>query len=110
MSAVIIEKILQDIEKQCGLFFPDTKLVVLERLPFYIKIRIEFKKNLFIEVRYNANGRRWSYVLVKNGVRLAGFDNLDGWHIHPKENPLAHKKITAPTLEQVFIYFSQLVK
>ncbi|TSC76788.1 MAG: hypothetical protein G01um101429_1117 [Parcubacteria group bacterium Gr01-1014_29] len=110
MSAVDIEKILQDIEKQRERFFPEAPLVVLERFPFYIKIRIEFKKGLFIEIRYNANGKRWSYVLVKDNKRVAGFDNLDGWHIHPKENPSAHKKITAPTLGYVFEYFSALLE
>lgn len=110
MSVTEIEKLLGNIKKQRGRFFPEAVFVVLERLPFYIKIRITFEENLFIEIRHNTAGGRRSYVLIRNGVRLVGFDNLDGWHMHPEENPSAHKKIIAPTLVQVFAHFSHLVK
>jgi hypothetical protein len=109
VSVTETEKLLQNIKKQHELFFPDTEFVVLERFPFYVKIRIIFEWNLFMEIRYNTKGKRWSYVLIRDGKRVAGFDNLSGWHMHPKENPLMHRKIASPTLEQVFRYFSHLV-
>ena len=110
MSPHNIDKLLQEVEKQQKRFFPKTPLFILERLPFYVKARITLEKDLFIEIRYNSKGKRWSYVLVKNNRRIAGFDNLDEWHMHPGERESMHKKISEPTLTQVFEYFSHLTK
>jgi hypothetical protein len=105
-----IENFLTLVEKQQKRSLPRARFLVLEELPRYVKVRIIINDELFIEVRYNAGNNRKSYVLVRNGKRLAGFDNLGGWHIHPKESPAKHRRVSEPPLEKVFTYFSHMVK
>ena len=88
-------------------FFPGARLAIMERLPFYLKVRIGISKNQFIEIRANSRNRRQSFVLVDDGKRIAGFDNLNGWHAHPFENPSAHHKISPPSLLKIFRYFRE---
>lgn len=104
-----VDQFLLNVEKQRERFFPEAPLVVLEHFPFYGKVRINLDRDLFIEIRYNRNNQRSSYVLVENGKRVAGFDNLGGWHMHPKENPHAHRKVSVPTLDYIFVYFADMV-
>lgn len=110
MSTARIEKLLRDIEKQRKRFFPEAPLLVLEYLPFYVKVRIKLKQELCIEVRNNAKNERYSYVLVKDRKRIAGFDNLGGWHWHPVENPNLHRMVPKPSLLEVFECFSDIVR
>lgn len=104
-----VRQFLKSIEGQRHRFFPEARFIVVEELPFYIKARVIIADNLFIEVRYNAKNNRRSYVLVKNKKRVAGFDNLMQWHMHQKRKPLEHKKITEPSVEWVFKYFSGII-
>lgn len=91
-------------------FWKEAQFIILEELPFYLKVRIVIKENIFIEVRNNVRNTKTSYSLIKNGNRIAGFDNLDGWHLHPIEDPKLHKKIKEPSLTAVFQYFKNAVQ
>ena len=101
------EEALEDIKREAKRIFPDARLVVLEELPFYLKVRILLNDDVFIEIRINERNKRKSYALVKHEKRITGFDNLGGWHMHPCRNSSAHRKIAAPFLREVFNYFEQ---
>jgi len=98
---------LIELQKQHRRFFPEAPVVYLEELPFYIKARIVLDEDYFIEVRFNARNGKKSYAVVRGGKRIAGFDNLDGWHIHPFGKPETHARVSEPSLADVFHYFLQ---
>lgn len=67
---VTIEQLLKNVEIETLRFFPEAHVVILDQLPFYLKIRIILSEKLFIEIRSNTRNRRQSYALVKNGERI----------------------------------------
>ena len=101
------DTLLEDIHVEVVRVFPDAHFIILENLPFYRKVRFLLKKKLFIEIRINTRNERMSYALVDNGKRIAGFDNLGSWHIHPFENPKLHRRTKAPSPRKVFAYFKE---
>jgi len=56
-----------------------------------VKIRVLLVADAFIDVYYNPETGRCSFVLVRKGRRIYGADNaFIGWHVHPLENPEQH--------------------
>lgn len=104
-----LEKFLGEIKIEIERIFPDASLVILEELPFYLKVRIKIDEAIFVEIRINERNGRQSYVLVKNGKRRAGFDNLGGWHLHPWGDPERHKRARPPSLRTVLRYFAEVL-
>lgn len=102
-----IEEFLAETRKQQQRFFPEAPLVYLDELPFYVKARVVLHENYFVELRFNARNGRKSYALVRGGRRIAGFDSLVGWHIHPFGKPETHTRISEPSLADAFRYFSR---
>lgn len=96
---------LAELQRQQKRFFSEARIVYLEESPFYIKARVILDEGFFIEVRFNSYNKKKSYALVRDGERIAGFDNLDGWHIHPFGGSTSHKRIPEPSLADVFQYF-----
>ena len=105
-----LQEFTDEIRKEAARIFPDARFIVLEDFPFYHKVRIVLDDNLVAEVRINSMNERISYALVRDAKRIAGFDNLGTWHIHPFEHPDAHRKIPAPTPQKVFKYFAKAIK
>ncbi len=103
------KEFLTEMREQQQRFFPEAPVVYLEELAFYIKARIVLNKVSFIEVRFNAHNNKRSYALVRHGKRIAGFDNLGGWHIHPFGKPDAHRRTKEHSLEDAFEYFSRVL-
>ncbi|MEK7542029.1 MAG: hypothetical protein AAB533_04225 [Patescibacteria group bacterium] len=99
------KEFLAEMQKQRQRFFPEAPVIYLEELSFYVKTRIILSEDSFVEVRFNAHNARKSYALVRDGKRVAGFDNLGGWHIHPFGKPHTHRRISEPPLAHVFEYF-----
>lgn len=97
---------LAELRRQQERFFSEAHIVYLEESPFYIKARIVLDERSFIELRFNPHNQKKSYALVRDGERIAGFDNLDSWHIHPFGRSKSHKRISEPSLADVFQYFS----
>ena len=97
---------LREIRSASARVWPNARFLSVEDLPFYHKLRIFLTQDLFVEIRANARNKRISYALVQNEKRIAGFDNLGAWHIHPFENPDAHRRVAAPSPKKVFAYFN----
>lgn len=102
-----LQALVSEIRNEARRIFPDAHFLSIEDLPFYNKTRIMLAENLFIEIRINSRNLRTSYALVRNQKRIAGFDNLGAWHLHPFENPDAHRKISPPSPRKVFTYFQK---
>lgn len=105
-----IQDVLGEIQRDTKRIFPDARLIILEELSFYLKVRIVLGENIFIEIRINIKGKRVSYVLVERNKRIAGFDNLGGWHVHPCRNPDRHKKISAANIHTALKYFKECIE
>ena len=105
-----LPELIREVNNEAKRTFPDARFIILEDLFFYHKTRIILENNQFIEVRINSMNERISYALVYSGKRIAGFDHLAKWHMHPIKNPETHRKISAPTPRYVFDYFAKAVK
>ena len=101
-----IEKFRREIELEKERIFPDARIIILEELPFYLKMRITLGREAFIEACMNSGSRRESLVLVRKNKRIAGFDNLGGWHIHPCGRAHTHRKIIKPSIRPIFEYLA----
>lgn len=102
-----IQEFLGAVRRAAERFFPGAQVIVLEELPFYLKARISLGEEEFIEIRINTRSKRISYALIQRGMRTAGFDNLGGWHYHPRENPGDHIRTAAPSLKKVLAYLKK---
>ena len=98
---------LQEVRHGSERFFPGARVIVLQELPFYLKARILITEEEFIEIRINTRSNRRSYAFIKKERRIAGFDNLGGWHYHPRANPEDHISISSPSFKKVFTYFKK---
>lgn len=57
-----------------------------------VKVKVIVTNASFINIFYNAETSKYSFALIKKGRRIFGADNTRGWHIHPFDNPDAHKE------------------
>ena len=101
-----IEKFRREIDREKERMFTNAQFFILEDLPFYLKIRIVLDGETFMEVRMNSRNGRESFVLVRRNKRIAGFDNLGGWHLHPCGNANTHRKINRPSVRFAFEYLA----
>ncbi|MCP4396633.1 MAG: hypothetical protein GY801_04920 [bacterium] len=79
----------------------------VEQLTF--KARIHHTP-LFLDVFYAANTGKISFALIQGNQRILGFDNLNGWHVHPYGTPGQHVPIPEPSLEYIIRECSNIVK
>ncbi len=63
-----------------------------------VKIKAVISNDVFINIFYNAETKKYSFALIKEGRRIFGIDNARNWHIHPFENPDNHLKTTNTSL------------
>lgn len=63
-----------------------------------VKIKALLGTNTFINIFYNAETLKYSFVLVRNNKRIFGIDNTKNWHTHPFENPESHLETTEMSL------------
>lgn len=90
-------------------FFPQSILKINYLRLNRVSARIEIKKEIFIDLYFNAENERIDFSLIKNGRRIMGWDNLGGWHHHPFENPDKHIKCKAPKLAVIFQKISAMI-
>ncbi len=58
-----------------------------------LNVRVYLVDNSFIEVFYNTMTDKTSLALIEADKRIYGKDNAKmGWHVHPLENPKAHRR------------------
>lgn len=105
-----IEKFRKETEHEKERVFPDARMIVLEELAFYLKLRIILGEDIFIEARVNTGSKRESFVLVRKNKRIAGFDNLGSWHFHPCGKASGHRKIVKPSVRRIFQYLADCYK
>ena len=53
----------------------------------------------FIDVFFNSRNQRVDLSVIQGGQRIFGYDNLGGWHRHPRSAPEQHEACTQPSLE-----------
>ena len=99
-----IENFRKEVEREKERIFPDTRIIISEELPFYLKMRLVLDGETFIEARINSGSRRESFVLVRKNKRIAGLDNLVNWHLHPCGKADTHRKIVRPSVGTAFRY------
>lgn len=65
--------------------------------------RIELDDQTFISVYFNALTGKTSYALVRQGQRVAGYDNYKFWHYHPPGEVDRHQPYDEPTPEEAIV-------
>jgi hypothetical protein len=106
------QKLLQfenQLRKEAAATFPKFSLSVTERRRYFLKIRIEFGQETFVDVFYNPKNDRTDLALIHNNRRIFGYDNLAGWHRHPADDPANHVPCAEPALGQVFLEMRDLL-
>lgn len=104
------DKLYREMGRWSERIFPGARLIILEQFPHYLKIRLMLDDTTFIEVCLNVKSNHRSYVLVKDMERIAGFDNLGGWHIHPYHDPDNHRKIKKTSIFKALDYFKKCLR
>ncbi|WP_456474236.1 hypothetical protein [Candidatus Pyrohabitans sp.] len=103
---------MRDIEKRISFkckildlknsYFPQAKFKIIKERLNFLKIRVIFQEKVFLDIYYNSSNDRIDFVLIKDGKRIFGYDNLGGWHKHPFENPFKHKRCKKPEIMDIF--------
>lgn len=69
------------------------RLDILEQTASLLKSRLHITPHLFVQVYRNDRFDTTNFVLVHNGQRLYGRDQLGGvWHRHPADAPQSHDR------------------
>lgn len=105
-----LDKLYREMVRWSERIFPGARLIILDQFPHYLKIRLMLDDATFIEVGLNVKSNRRSYVLVKDMERIAGFDNLGGWHIHPYRDPDNHRRIKKISIFKALNYFEKRLR
>jgi hypothetical protein len=93
----------QRIRHEGAATFPDAVFTVVERQRYRLKIRIELDKDTLIDIFYNPKNDRTDFALIRDSQRIFGYDNLGGWHRHPRENPQDHEPCEEPAISKIFV-------
>lgn len=68
------------------------RVETLNRSLHTVKMRLEIKPNLCVDVYYNDQKNRMSFALILNEERIYARNNMGskGWHMHPLNKPKTH--------------------
>lgn len=77
-------------EVRSRIFVHDTK--ILNKSLHIVKIRLEIKPNLRVDIYYNDEKNTISFALILNEERIFARNNMGskGWHMHPLNRPNVH--------------------
>jgi hypothetical protein len=62
---------------------PGVRVTITESRGIALTCRVEITAEVLLAVYFNALTGNTSYALVRQGRRIAGYDNLRFWHAHP---------------------------
>jgi hypothetical protein len=79
---------------------PQAAVMLEEKRGIILEGRVQFGTDVFIAVYFNALSGKTSYALIREGRRLAGYDNYKFWHYHPPGETNRHVACEAPTPEE----------
>lgn len=78
---------------------PSTTVQRVGRTMIAIKLRVDLDAQRFIDVFFSARNQRVDLAVIERGERILGYDNLGGWHRHPRAAPGRHEACAEPSLE-----------
>jgi hypothetical protein len=93
------EKFRSRVESLRDKYFPQSNLRIINERMNFLKMRIFFREELFLDIYYNSMNDRTDFALIEHGKGIFGCDNLGGWHIHPFNNPDRHESCKEPEIE-----------
>ena len=74
------------------------------------KIRVHIAASAFLNVFYAARTQKMSFAIIQKGKRVYGIDNLDSWHFHPFNNPEDHVQISEPSIEDMIVECTKVIR
>lgn len=95
------DQFLQELSSLKDEFFPDSRLETVYARLDKVSLRLVMKKDLFIDLYFNAENGRFDFTLIHHQKRVFGYDNLKNWHCHPQANPEQHIECNQPALRQI---------
>ena len=78
---------------------PSLAVERVDRTIVAIKLRVDLDEHRFIDVFFNSRNQPVDLSVIERGQRIFGYDNLGGWHRHPRGAPEQHEACGEPTLE-----------
>jgi hypothetical protein len=71
-----LEEFLKEVRLNKDRLFPTSKLMIIRERMNFLKLRLELKENVFIDIYFNAENGRKDFALISGGKRIFGYDNL----------------------------------
>jgi hypothetical protein len=96
-----IELFLSDLRKLTHELFPDARLEIIYSRLDKLSLRLMIDFELFIDIYFNVESRRFDFSLIAAGNRVFGYDNLKSWHYHPFDDPDSHVHCEEPELRLI---------
>lgn len=97
-----IEEFLRELAKLKEEFLPEARIETVYKRVDKVSLRVEISSVLFVDIYANTDNKRYDFSLIRDGKRLFGYDNLQGWHYHPLTNPDSHIWCEDPSLRSIF--------
>lgn len=71
------------LETAIHLHYPDARVAITESRGITLVCRVDVADDVFLAVYFSALTGNTSYALIRQGQRVAGYDNHRFWHMHP---------------------------
>ncbi|MBM4055977.1 MAG: hypothetical protein FJ264_15195 [Planctomycetes bacterium] len=91
-------------------YLPNAEIKIFYKRSDKISFRILIKEEFFIDVYRNTQTGRVDFTLIRYGTRIFEYDNSNGWHYHPVENPDTHIRCKELTVQEMFQNTLQIIK
>jgi hypothetical protein len=105
-----LEEFLKEVRLNKDRLFPTSKLMIIRERMNFLKLRLELKENVFIDIYFNAENGRKDFALISGGKRIFGYDNLKEWHQHPFDHPGNHVECEEPTMVKIFEEVASIIE
>ena len=97
-----LEEFLKEVQLNKDRLFPTSKLMIIRERINFLKLRLELRESVFLDIYFNAENGRKDFALISEGKRIFGYDNLKEWHLHPFGHPDNHVGCKEPAMDKIF--------
>jgi hypothetical protein len=89
---------------------PEVEVTLTESRGIVLNATANLDSDTFIAVYFSALTGKTSYALIRQGRRLAGYDNYKFWHFHPPAAPNSHLPCEEPTSDEAVAKLAEVCR
>jgi hypothetical protein len=84
----------REAEESLEAFWFVRSLIIVDRTELTLSLRLYIRSDLFVQAFLGERSGALYFALIEGGRRIFGIDReADEWHLHPYEDPTAHKPL-----------------